>query len=67
MESKFLSFKTAKSSTIIQFLASLMSEFFITSSKYFEISNSVEERIYTYIFLRVCLDKLGAGAISITF
>ena len=37
---KFFSFKTAKSSTIIQFLASFISEFFITSSKYFEISIS---------------------------
>ena len=38
--SKFFSFKTANNSTIIQFLASFISAFFITSSKYFEISAS---------------------------
>ena len=46
--SKPFSFKTANSSTIIQFLANLISAFLITSSKYFEILISETKTFASY-------------------
>ena len=68
--SKFLSLSNANNSPVIQFVASLISEFLITSSKYFDVSISETSIFASYgvnLNLSTNLFFFSSGSSGISF